>query len=379
MINTVPDKCSNSASDGADKKKTTSIRAIAFHLPQYHPIPENDIWWGKGFTEWTNTAKAKPLFREHYQPHIPADLGFYDLRLPEARAAQAKLAQSVGLEGFCYYHYWFGNGRVLLDGPVSEILRLGEPNFGFCLCWANETWSGVWHGAPKRILIEQTYPGETDHRDHFQYLLPAFRDNRYIRVDGKPVFVIYQPTKIPEAKKTMNLWRKMAEEAGLNGLHLVGVRYFDWNPKDLGLDASISPQLPPLRPNWVPWSNPIKKLLNKYHKRNGRPTIYSYEAILPKLLRKTTSPDIEDYPCVIPNWDNTPRSKSNGLVLFGSTPELFRRHFKEALELCRSLPDGRKFMFIKSWNEWAEGNHLEPDLKFGLDYLNVVADELSLE
>jgi lipopolysaccharide biosynthesis protein len=353
------------------------VRAIAFHLPQYHPIPENDEWWGKGFTEWTNTAKAKPLFRGHYQPHIPADLGFYDLRLAESREAQATLAKASGLEGFCYYHYWFGGGKMLLSGPVSEILRLKKPDFGFCLCWANETWTGVWHGAPNRILMEQTYPGESDHRNHFQYLLPAFLDNRYIKVDGKPVFIIYQPTEIPEVKKTMNLWRKIAENSGLKGLHLIGVNCHNRVPEELGLDASVTPKLPPLRPNWVPWIHPFKKILNKYQQIRGLPTIYSYEALLPNLLKRDTISGVEDYPCVIPNWDNTPRSKSNGLVLSGSTPELFRRHFRDALALSHKLPDARRFVFIKSWNEWAEGNHLEPDLKFGLAYLNVVAEELS--
>jgi lipopolysaccharide biosynthesis protein len=362
---------------GANEKSTNRIRAIAFHLPQFHPIPENDEWWGKGFTEWTNTAKAKPLFRGHYQPHIPADLGFYDLRLAESRTAQATLAKSAGLEGFCYYHYWFGGGKMLLSGPVSEILRLGEPDFGFCLCWANQTWTGVWHGAPNRTLMEQTYPGEMDHRNHFEYLLPAFRDNRYIKVDGKPVFIVYKPTEIPDVKKVMNLWRQMAENAGLKGLHLIGVGYSDWIPQELGFDASVNPQLPTLRPNWVSWRTPFKKLLNEYQKRKGLPTIYSYEAILPYLLKRPSNSQVENYPCVIPNWDNTPRSKSNGLVLLGSTPELFRRHFRDAIAMSQDLPDGRKFIFIKSWNEWAEGNHLEPDLKFGLAYLNVVAEELS--
>lgn len=352
---------------------TQKIRTIAFHLPQYHPIPENDEWWGKGFTEWTNTAKAKPMFPGHYQPHVPADLGFYDLRLAEARAAQAEMAKRYGLEGFCYYHYWFG-GKQLLEQPFAEILRSGEPDFGFCLCWANQTWTGIWHGAPNRILIEQTYPGDDDHRKHFDLLLPAFQDRRHIIMDGKPVFVIYRPMEIPDVRRVMQLWREMATKAGLKGLHLVGVEGPNWQPKEHGFDASITPRLPARR-GWVSWRTPVKRLMQNSQIKKGWPTIHSYEHVLSYLLNKPTQ-GIENYPCVIPNWDNTPRSGSNGLVLQGSTPELFRRHLREAFGLAKNLPDDRQFVFIKSWNEWAEGNHLEPDLKFGHAYLDVVAEEL---
>ena len=350
-----------------------SPRLIAFYLPQYHPIPENDAWWGKGFTEWTNTAKAQPLFPGHYQPHVPADLGFYDLRLAESRVAQAEMAKQYGLEGFCYYHYWFG-GKKLLERPLEEVLQSGKPDFGFCMCWANQTWTGVWHGAPGRILIEQTYPGDEDHRNHFEYLLPAFQDERHIRVDGKPVFVIYSPMEIPDVKRTMDLWREMAVAAGLKGLHLVAAVSSDWVPQEHGFDASITSRLPKLRGS-VSAGSPVKWLLNQYRKKRGWPSIYSYEKILSVLLDKEKQ-GIENYNCVIPNWDNTPRSGENGLVFQGSTPELFRRHFREALEISQALPDDRRFIFIKSWNEWAEGNHLEPDLKYGLAYLNVIDEEL---
>jgi lipopolysaccharide biosynthesis protein len=174
------------------RPRVMRARAIALYLPQFHPIPENDEWWGKGFTEWTNTAKAKPVFRGHYQPHVPADLGFYDLRVPETREAQTALARRYGIEGFCYYHYWFA-GRRILERPFDAVLHSGTPDFPFCLCWANATWAGVWYGEPNRVLIKQTYPGQADHEAHFRALLPAFKDPRYIRVDGKPVFLIFQP------------------------------------------------------------------------------------------------------------------------------------------------------------------------------------------
>ena len=170
-------------------------RLIAFYLPQFHPIPENDEWWGKGFTEWTNVAKARPLFRGHHQPLVPADLGFYDLRVPETREAQASLAREYGIEAFCYYHYWFA-GKRILERPFDEVLASGQPDFPFCLCWANQSWTGVWHGAPNKVLIEQTYPGQDDHRRHFEYLLPAFADRRYLRVEGKPVFRDLQPGRV---------------------------------------------------------------------------------------------------------------------------------------------------------------------------------------
>ncbi len=351
-----------------------NIRTIAFHLPQFHPIPENDEWWGKGFTEWTNTAKAKPMFPGHYQPHVPADLGFYDLRLAESRAAQAELAKSYGLEGFCYYHYWFG-GRRILERPVNEILDSHEPNFPFCLCWANHSWNSIWQGSPDKILIEQNYPGMDDHKAHFDFLLRAFKDPRYIKTDGKPVFVIFRPMEIPNVREVVEFWRKLAAQSGLDGLHLVGIATSEWNPQEYGFDASIVQKLPGLR-GWVSWRTPLKRLMQTYQKIRGYPTIYSYAKVFPMLLSSSVS-GIENYPSVIPNWDNTPRSGKRGLVLHGSTPELFRRHFRDAIELAQKLPDDRKFLFIKSWNEWAEGNHLEPDLKWGHDYLKIVAEELA--
>ena len=198
---------------------------IAFYLPQFHPIPENDKWWGKGFTEWTNTAKALPLFRGHYQPHVPADLGFYDLRAPETRQQQADMALEYGVDAFCYYHYWFGNGRRIIERPFNEVLETGKPDFPFCLCWANQTWTGIWHGAPNRILMEQTYPGYDDHARHFDWLATAFADRRYITIEGKPLFVVFQPLEIPNVKDVTEFWRQRAVSAGFPGLYLVGIRH----------------------------------------------------------------------------------------------------------------------------------------------------------
>lgn len=354
-------------------------RALAFYLPQYHPIPENNEWWGNGFTEWTNTAKARPLFKGHYQPHIPADLGFYDLRLREARIAQADLAREYGIEAFCYYHYWFA-GRKLLERPFEEVLESGQPDFPFCLCWANQTWTGVWHGAPNRVLIEQTYPGMEDHRRHFEYLLKAFLDPRYVRVEGKPVFLVYAPYELPDPVAVTDLWRNLAIQAGLPGLYLIAEhQYAHWDPIKAGFDASVNVRLPPLRAQLrqkVSWRHPRQKLKYLHRTLRKLPTIHSYESVIRHLV-STPHPGIESYPCVIPNWDNTPRSGENGMVLHGSTPELFRRHLQDAKKNIVALPDERRFLFIKSWNEWAEGNHLEPDLRYGLGFLEVLRSELS--
>jgi glycosyl transferase family WbsX len=346
-------------------------RLIAFYLPQFHPIPENDEWWGKGFTEWTNSAKARPLFRGHHQPHLPADLGFYDLRLAETRAAQAALAREYGVEGFCYYHYWFA-GKQILERPFNEVLASGEPDFPFCLCWANQTWTGIWHGAPDRVLIEQTYPGEADYRAHFDSLLPAFRDPRYIRVDGKPLFVLYQPHAIPDARNVMEFWRGLAARSGLKGLYLVGNDVGENSPADLGLDALLAYELPERRPSFS-LRTPVQWALRQLDALRGRPTVYRYEDVFPS-IPTPERPGGENFPCIIPNWDNTPRSGKHGLVLQGSTPELFRRHAAEALERVRNKPAEHRIVFVKSWNEWAEGNYLEPDVEFGRGYLEALRD-----
>jgi lipopolysaccharide biosynthesis protein len=348
-------------------------RIVAFYLPQFHPIPENDQWWGKGFTEWTNAARAKRLFRGHYQPHVPADLGFYDLRVPESRAAQAALAREYGVEAFCYYYYWFA-GRRLLERPFKEVLSTGRPDLPFCLCWANASWSGVWHGEPNRVLIEQTYPGAADDAAHFEEVLPALRDPRYVTVDGKPLYVVHRPLDIPEVRSMTERFRGMATKAGLKGLHLVGVTaHRVWEPKDYGFDALVVQRMPPLDGS-IPWRYPLAKL--KARLRRHRLTVHRYADCVPQLVTAHAA-QIQFYPCLLPNWDNTPRSGVNGLVLEGSTPEMFGRHVRDALLRVWDKPAEHRLVFLKSWNEWAEGNHMEPDLRFGLKYLEVLRIELA--
>ena len=216
----------------------SQIRSIAFYLPQFHPIPENDEWWGKGFTEWTNVVKAKPLFKGHYQPKLPTELGLYDLRVPEVREQQANLAKEYGIEGFCYWHYWFGNGRRILERPFNEVLESGKPDFPFCLAWANETWTGIWHGLNNEILMEQTYPGQDDYIAHFNCLLKAFKDKRYMRVDDKPIFVVYRPNAIPDIKLFVDTFQEQAVQNGLKGVYLIATNvHTDWNAQANGFDA----------------------------------------------------------------------------------------------------------------------------------------------
>lgn len=351
-------------------------RAIAFYLPQFHPIPENDAWWGKGFTEWTNTARARPLFRGHYQPHIPSDLGFYDLRVPEVKEEQARMAEAHGIEGFCYYHYWFG-GKRLLDRPLFEVVSSGSPDFPFCVCWANQTWSGIWHGAPKTVLVEQTYPGLEDHKAHFQYLLPTFRDRRYIRVDGKPIFVVFMPKDIPNTAATLTLWREMAQDNGLEGLHLVAYTH-DADVKELralGYDDVIRALNFKQRQWSKDWRNPWTRVSTAVQHRLGYPVIVPYAELVNQCLPMWR--DGTSLPCVVHAFDNTPRSGRNGIVYQGSTPEIFGRLLEGAAASLKVRRPEDRLLFVKSWNEWAEGNHLEPDQRFGMQYLETVRDVLT--
>lgn len=358
---------------------TKNARAVAFYLPQFHPTPENDSWWGKGFTEWTNTAKAKPMFRGHYQPHVPADLGFYDLRVPETREQQAAMAREYGIEAFCYYDYWFGGGRRILERPFDEMVASGKPDFPFCVCWANESWTGIWHGSPKTVLLEQKYPGAEDHEKHFETLLPAFRDPRYLRVRGLPVFIVYRAHDLPDQHAFVDQWQRMARDAGLGGLHLVAYEMTGNLGIDLaaaGFDAVIkSPTIQ--RPTWVSiWEsrrNPTVWARNKLRHVRKMPTTYDYGTWAASQAAQKVESHVS-YPCVLHAWDNTPRSGANGVVLTNPDPEIYRGLLERAVKSLDHLPADESLVFIKSWNEWAEGNHLEPDIRNGTSYLQVVSD-----
>lgn len=370
-------------------RSSSAIHAIAFHLPQFHPIPENDEWWGKGFTEWTNVAKSRPRFKGHYQPHLPADLGFYDLRVPEARAAQAELAAAYGIYGFCYYHYWF-NGRQVLERPVNEIWQSGEPNFPFCLCWANENWTRRWDGLNHEILLEQRYSFPDDEA-HIRSLIPIFFDRRYIRINDCPIFLVYNASKLPGPRRTTDLWREGAVRAGLKGLFLVRVERLvedSADPRSMGFDCSLD-----FQPRWTDISTihiPRRKWWHRRKLRTAEPAFFEnlicdYDALVANAL-KGPLPAYPRIPCVCPGWDNSPRRERDATIFINSSPEKYEAWLREVVNRMRSnatrggsdevTPDS--LVFIDAWNEWAEGNHLEPCQRWGHQYLEATRRALSV-
>jgi hypothetical protein len=349
-------------------KPVSKARAIAFYLPQFHPIPENDEWWGPGFTEWVNVANARPLFKGHEQPKLPGELGFYDLRLPETRMAQAELAKMHGIEGFCYWHYWLGNGKRLLERPFDEVLSSGQPDFPFCLGWANHSWVGRFFGAKKRMLIEQMYPGMNDHKKHFEYLLKAFSDSRYITVDGKPLVYVFSPMAIPEPLKFTDYWRELALKSGLKGLHLIGQGIPLRLLKTYGFDAFTY--------GVSPLANEVNRLKKKFLiKIMRKPIVIDYAKLIDNWL-PVGQAEIKGYPTILTNWDISPRYGLKGEIVINRNGENFRKHVNHVVNTVSHKHYEDRIVFIKSWNEWAEGNYLEPDRKDGRKYLEIIKDEI---
>lgn len=357
----------------------TRARVLAFYLPQFHPIPENDEWWGKGFTEWTNVGRAKKYFPGHYQPHVPADLGYYDLRVPETREAQANMAREYGIEGFVYWHYWFGNGKRLLERPFDEVVASGKPDFPFALAWANESWKGFWHGLRDRnMLIQQQYPGDDDYINHFNTILPALKDPRYIKCEGMPLFFIYRPKEIPNLAHFIELWQRLARENGLMGIAFVAIRddIFGQEESEYALEEMHSAGFSFMHPHnhfrfsgFNLWLRIIRKIF--FTRLHWIPDLRPYDG------RNFACPldGREDViPGVYSNWDHTPRTKREGKVFYNATPEKFRDVLKKAVDGIMHKPYEKRFLMIKSWNEWAEGNYLEPDLKYGHRFLQAVKD-----
>ena len=351
------------------------MEIIAFYLPQYHPTPHNNEWWGEGFTEWTNVAKAKPLFPGHYQPKIPADLGFYDLRMPEVKEKQALLAKEAGITGFCYYHYWFGNGQQELELPFNQVVESGKPNFPFCLCWANESWyRKFWNKdgnvADKQDLAIQTYPGADDNIKHFLSLKKAFSDNRYIRINGKLLFVIYKPLLFEGVEDFMAQWRSLAKEHGLGDFFFAAYTTDISNDRTriekLGFDSIISCRIRRYKKRGVKWLT--RKIISYL---TNTPERYNYKKVYPTLIGEEEKQE-NIYPTLVPNWDHTPRSGNHGYLFTNSTPELFEKHVENVLYEVKRKERNNQICFLKSWNEWGEGNYVEPDLKYGKGYLNAI-------
>lgn len=366
--------------------KNKKARVIAFYLPQYHPTPENDKYWGKGFTEWTNVTKAKPLFHGHYQPKLPADLGFYDLRLPQVREQQAQLAREAGVEGFMYWHYWFGNGVMTLQDIFEDVLASGKPDFPFALGWANHTWSNKTWTKGKvyqkdTTIFDMVYPGESDWIAHFNYCLPAFRDHRYITVDGKPIFLIWKPLDMPDVKDFIAYWQDKAHEAGLKGIHFIALRHKDENIEELlslGFDAvNTNHQL--VAEDYAWGSYLLKKARSLFVQlTKGQFNImrkYNYAKIIKKMVRPVDKEE-NIYPTILSGFDRAARSGKQAQIYYNYTPELFKQHVRETIENIQDKSDEHKIVILKSWNEWAEGNYIEPDLKYGHAFLDALADEV---
>ncbi len=394
------------------KKKA---RVIAFYLPQFHPTPENDKFWGKGFTEWTNVAKAKPLFKGHHQPHIPADLGFYDLRMPEVRDAQAKLARDAGIEGFCYWHYWFGNGKQFLQKIFDEVVESGKPDFPFCVGWANHSWNNKnWVNTPTfskdYYIAEQTYPGAEDNEKHFYSLLKAFKDPRYIKVDGKLLFYIFAPLKFPNVSAFISQWNELAKKEGLKGFYFVALRE---SGEFIKIKSSIKTIMTNLfNKDFSVFSdadsviNEVLSLgfdavnsrgINIAHYRYNSPFIsfckhfvngilfglfdwhpvekYNFKKIS-KFLFTDTDRRENVFPTIIPNWDRSPRAGKRARIWYNSKPEYFKEQVKMALDLIKDKPEQKRILFLMAWNEWGEGNYMEPDLEYGHGYLDALRNAL---
>ena len=346
---------------------------VAFYLPQYHVIPDNEVWWGVGFTDWDNVERARPLFPGHAQPDLPGELGRYDLLDPGTRDAQADLATSHGIDAFCYHHYWFG-GRRLLEKPFEAVLASGRPGMPFCLSWANETWTREWSGSGE-VLIEQTYEPPSD-IEHGYWLANAFRDPRYLRLDDRAVILVYRASDLPNPRQLASQWREIAREEGAGELLLCAVRssrreYGD--PRGLGFDASVD-----FQPDWRALRPKLwRSIPAKFARRAGlgfdlspRFTLFDYEPIVAADLSRPPV-GYPLFPCVMPDWDNTPRRSRNAVVVQGSEPELYGGWVRQHVQREPRL------LFVNAWNEWAEGCHLEPGQIWGRQYLEAHAAALT--
>lgn len=396
----------NSKSDLILNDEKYKAKVIAFFLPQYHCIPENDKWWGKGFTEWTNTKKAKPLFDGHYQPKTPMNQNYYNLLDPKVMRNQAVLAKEKGIYGFCYYHYWFKNGKKLLEKPIEMMLMDKLVDIPFCLCWANENWSKRWDGGKNEVIMTQDYGDEKEWEQHFLYLLDFFKDPRYIKIDGKPVFVIYKPQLIPKLYKMINYLKKRAIQAGMEGITFVS-QHPSWildkkyNPNYFDYMIKFEPFFTystinrNIDINHYTFSN---KLWNDINDNGLFLKFLEFAKKIRDKLKKTSESDsspliIKDYDeywnYILENrisgkklirgaftdWDNTAR-KTNGMLFKGASPQKFENYFERLVESNQSKDS---LIFINAWNEWAEGAYLEPDEKHGFSYLEAVERAVKIE
>lgn len=367
-----------------------NTKVIALYLPQYHPMKENNEWWGPGYTEWTSVAKAKPLYKGHDQPKLPADLGFYDLRLSESRKMQAELAKRAGISAFCYYHYWF-EGRQLMERPLNEVIEEGTPDIPFCLAWANHDWYNKgWINSKKRVelkpklLIKQTYGGEEDYTKHFYSLLNAFKDPRYYKLNNRLVFMIYAADNVPDLEFFIKLWRNLAVKEGLPGFyfmtHFDRLSLYDKTEEFLykGLDAINVSYLHRPFETWLSKMLKRYEFLNLWYQRwqshvHFAPEVVQYKDAIKKMDDSLFEKE-NIIPTIIPNWDHTPRSGRFGRVFQNCTPDLFKTHVNRVLARIANKKEDDRVVILKSWNEWGEGNYLEPDIKYGCQYIDTLKE-----
>lgn len=373
------------------------MKIIAFYLPQFHTFPENDEWWGKGFTEWTNTKKAKPLFKGHYQPHIPYHQDYYDLTNEDVMRRQIEDANRYGVYGFCFYHYWFKNGKMLMEKPVERFLENKSLNTHFCISWANEPWTRRWDGGSKKVLMPQEYGEKEDWEKHFDYLLQFFKDDRYIKVNGKPLLLLYRPDMINCLKPMLETWRALAEKNGYPGLIIMaqGSSYcrkiYD-TVREESMDAYLM-----YEPGYtycalaLKGRNLVKNILlykqffvhyfprkiismlsRDYIKINKALDVCDYDVLWKAILKNEMPADF--YPGGFTNWDNSPRRGVDGRIVTGSTPEKFETYMEKLI--TKAQHSGKDLLFINAWNEWAEGAHLEADEKHGYKYLEALREAL---
>lgn len=348
-------------------------KILALYLPQYHPIKENDEWYGKGFTEWRNVASAKKLFYGHYQPHIPADLGFYDLRLKQTIIEQVKLARTYGVDGFCYWHYWFGDGKELLEEPFKELLRDKTINIEFSLAWANHSWEKKqWSEKEKNTrLVTQEYLGIQDYEKHFYAYLEAFKDSRYTRINNKPLFMVYEPLASSQIEEFITVWRELAKKEGINDFYFVGHDINGMNKERIlkvGFDAVYDDRMLEINNKQNLIMKVIRKIMRElFH----RPTVFQYKDAI-KYMIAPVSKSENVIPTIVPNWDHSPRSGGKGIILDNCEPKYFEELLNKAFENIKEKPLENQVVIVKSWNEWGEGNYLEPDLKYGKGYLEMI-------
>ena len=356
----------------------------SFYLPQFHPFNENDEWWGKGFTEWRNVVKEQPRFSGHHQPQIPADLGFYDLRVPETRIAQSMMAAESGIDGFIYYHYWF-HGKRIMDEPFNQMINSKEESFPFALCWANESWTRAWDGREREVLISQRYSDEDDD-EHVSFLCDIFKDPRYIKVGERPLFLIYRIGNHKCPEKFILKLRQRALEAGLPGVYLCGVESSlsrDVYEKILSLDLDAfidfqpnSDDFPALGGVRYLFLEALRKYLPdalyQYLKLHGSANkVVNYKKLIEGKGKSSLSYYRRVFPCVFPSWDNSARRKT-ATIIQNECPSAFGQWLEFSVKSVQSYPEDERVVFINAWNEWAEGCHLEPDLKNGFKFLNVI-------